>query len=370
MEDFYAWLRRDKYTIALTILCAVLPLLSGIKISIKSEIIQFLWDHSTAIINILFLLGTLIALTGTRFLINRDKKKSGELFAYVKHNFGENCLLYNLGEQKLFRQMSAGVSQFYYSWLIVWGMWLALYTANFIFDVYKENISLYCLLDASHLERLKNIVENFLNIANSVVFFFIYLVITISTIDAKSVESRQRTLHIGVIILIFMAILIFFIEFFSLLMPCCTYFQIQFWIRLLVGIIAIIAMVSVIGRLDSSYLCIPQWLIITLYLYAGVQAFYPLLYLLKCDTGRIGLECVTWDSYTLDKYSMSGTNILQSFVSTISIIGKFCLFLMIRWIATQKRFLFYLLQKANSKSESVAMWREFYKGYEGCPDKE
>lgn len=348
MEEFYAWLRRDKYSIALTILCAILPLLSEINIDIKSDIIQFLWKHTTAIINILFLLVTLIALTGTRFLINRDKNKSGELFAYVKHNFGENCLLFNLGEQKLFRQMSAGVSQFYYSWLLVWGIWLALYTATFIFDIYRENFFLCCPLEVSHLERLKNLIENFLNIANSVVLFFIYLIITISTIDAKSVESRQRALHIGVILLFFMAILLFLIEFFSLPIPCYNYSQVQFWIRLIVGIIAIVAMVSVIGRLDSSYLGVPQWLIIILYLYAGIQAFYPLLYIVK--------------------YNIA--DILESIVSTISILGKFCLFLMIRWIATQKRFLFYLLQKANSKSESVAMWREFYKQYEGCPDRE
>lgn len=369
MEEFYAWLRRDKFSIALSIFCAILPLLSGINIDAKSEFIQFLWKHTTAIINILFLLVTLIALTGTRFLINRDKKKSGELFAYVKLHFGENCLLFNMGEHKLFRQMSAGVSQFYYSWLLVWGIWLSLYTANFIFDIYTEN-TLLSSLEKYSLVQSKNFVENFLNLANSVVFFFIYLIITISTIDAKSIESRQRALHIGVILLLFMAIFIFFIEFFSLPMPCCNYFQVQFWIRLLVGIIAIVAMVSVIGRLDSSYLGIPQWLIIVLYLYAGIQAFYPLLYVVKCDVDKILWECISWDTYLTAKCNIAGTGILQSFVSTISILGKFCLFLMIRWIATQKRFLFYLLQKANSKSESVAMWREFYKKYEGCPDKE
>lgn len=357
MKDFYAWLRRDKYTIILTILCTAIPLLSEIKFDIKSEVIKFLWGHATDIINILFLLVTLIALTGTRFLINRDKKKSGELFAYVKLNFGENCLLFNAGEQKLFRQMSAGVSQFYYSWLLVWGIWLALYTVKFIFEIYCEINKGECILwvfNVCYLEKLKNLIVNSLNLANSVVLFFIYLVITICTIDAKSVEIRQRALHIGVILLIFMTIIIFFVELFSQSLLYSSYTQIQFWIRLLVGIIATVAMVSVIGRLDSSYLCIPQWLIVVMYFYAGVQTFYPLLYAIS--------------KYEI--YEIVGTKILESLVATISILGKFCLFLMIRWIATQKRFLFYLLQKANSKSESVAMWREFYKQYEGCPDKE
>ena len=53
-----------------------------------------------------------------------------------------------------------------------------------------------------------------------------------------------------------------------------------------------------------------------------------------------------------------------------SFFGKVCLLLMIRWIAKQKRFLFFLVQKANCMSESSFMLRDFYKIYEGYPDKE
>ena len=44
-----------------------------------------------------------------------------------------------------------------------------------------------------------------------------------------------------------------------------------------------------------------------------------------------------------------------------SFFGKVCLLLMIRWIAKQKRFLFFLVQKANCMSESSFMLRDFIK---------
>lgn len=89
---------------------------------------------------------------------------------------------------------------------------------------------------------------------------------------------------------------------------------------------------------------------IGLYLYEAVQMLYPLAY----------------DRNIQIPYQKGIEKTMYAF----SFFGKVCLLLMIRWIAKQKRFLFFLVQKANCMSESSFMLRDFYKIYEGYPDKE
>lgn len=50
-------------------------------------------------------------------------------------------------------------------------------------------------------------------------------------------------------------------------------------------------------------------------------------------------------------------------------IGKGFLTLVLFWINRKNRFLFFLIHKANTLSDSEVMLRIFNKYYEGCPDK-
>ena len=67
------------------------------------------------------------------------------------------------------------------------------------------------------------------------------------------------------------------IDLFSIV-GCADYDRTQFFLRLFIGVIASMSIIMVLGRLNTSYLKIPQFLMMCLYLYATVQMLYPLVY--------------------------------------------------------------------------------------------
>lgn len=350
-ENFYTWLKHERYTVILTLVCAFIPFLEHITLPETREgsvpYLSFIIANAHSIANLLFILLTLFALTGTDFLINKDTDKRQYLYQYVRESFGVNCELYRYGADSLFRRMNIAIKQFYYGWLCVWGIWLVLYINDFVFVLFREHCTVY---SEDTLSRLNCFAENMLNLLNSTALFFIFMVITISTVSSGNPNSNRKSMHTGVICLICIFAFAFCIDLFAFTAEDTYYHNIQFIMHIFIGMVATISMVAVVGRLNSSYLNVPQWLMIGLYLYAAVQMLYPLAY-----NGNIRIpyqECIEKTMYAF------------------SFFGKVCLFLMIRWIAKQKRFLFFLVQKANSMSESSFMLRDFYKIYEGCPDEE
>lgn len=388
-DDFNSWLRHEKYTALLTIVCTLLPLLQNIDFSVKERcpFCAFLLERSYDLANIFFLLVTLVMLVNTDFLINRDEKKSEFLYQYVRRTFGVNCELYIHGPSSLFHRMNVSVKQFYYSWICVWCIWLILYVNRFVFCAFR----FFCTEESGNmLSRLTHFSENILNLMNSFVLLFIYMVITISTTGAGLSSNSHKPMHIGVICLIFIAAVVLFVDLFSFSVDGSIYDDIQFWLRLFIGFIATISLIAVVGRLNSSYLNVPQWLMVGLYIYAATQMLYPMSYEelyndpvtggdVMIHQGTVIKQSVIINQGIINQGGTCrnfiqhidiNTNAVSKLLYVLSFGGKVCLFLMIRWIAQQKRFLFFLLQKANSMCESTAMLREFYKIYEGCPDKE
>lgn len=349
MEDnFFDWLKRQKFTVTLALFCAFIPMLFSIKWPWenleKNPILQFLLEHSYEIGNVIFIFITLVMLIKTSLLMDKDSEKSERLYKYVKETFGSNSKFAKNGEKILFKRMQVSVGQFYYSWLCVWTIWLLLYISKFIYGVESEFIT-----DSVITLRYITFFENVLNLMSSFVFFFIYMVITISTVNIGSLSGDNKsTMHSAVITLMFIGFVCLSVDYFSIFIGIPSYYaNVQGGVGLAIGIIASISIMAVLGRLNSSYLDIPQWLVICLYLYASVQVLYPFM------TSLNGVG-------SLEK------NLLSKIVYGISFGGKVCLFLVIRWITLRNRFLFFLLHKANSMTESDEMLRKFNKTYDGC----
>lgn len=187
----------------------------------------------------------------------------------------------------------------------------------------------------------------------SFVLFFIYMDITVSTVHVGTLTGKGRgNLQIGVFFMILIGTTFGLIDLFSIV-GCADYDRTQFFLRLFIGVIASMSIIMVLGRLNTSYLKIPQFLMMCLYLYATVQMLYPLVY--TTSSGHFYVEFVT----------PTVTIVLNLLV----FCGKVTLLLVLLWIARNNRFMFFLLHKANSLSDSTFMIRRFNKYYEGCPDK-
>lgn len=362
---FTYWLRRDRYTIILTIVCALVsfigPVLNQADIILELKgypLVYLLIQRSPLIANIFFIFITLVALTRVDFLLRGDSMKSNYLYQYAKSTFGSNCELCRYGAETLFHRMQICVEQFYFSWLFVWGIWLVMYISRFIYALYGT-----CIYSCNEVSsRIFCFIENELNLLNSFTFFFIYMIITVSTVDFRTPSVSRKTIHGGIVILILCASMLFLSDCFSFSLTRSEgYNLVQFILRTFISIIATLSLSLVIGRLNSSFLNIPQWLFFCLYLYAATQMLYPL-----ANIKELLVDFAT----PVRSLLLPVIDAINTLVMITAFGGKICLFLLIRWIAKKKRFLFFMMQKTHSMSEAETMQRTFYKVYEGCPDKE
>lgn len=360
-DNFFSWVRHEKFAIGLAVFCALFPILSEFKwekLLVTSESIEpdsFLYyvqhiiknQHQYQIVNILFIFIILFMLTRMKILLSKDHEKVEKLHEYVKNKFGENSTLARNTPEVLFNRINTAIEQFYFSWVSVWTVWLIMYIVKFIFTMYSfQQLD----LTSQMLFRVDNLLENSLNLIGSFILFFIYMDITVSTVRVGTLTDNGRnTMHVGVFTLILIGTIFFTIDLFSLFLEMSNYHYTQFFLRLCIGIIASMSMMSVLGRLNTSYLRIPQSLIMCLYLYATIQMLYPLTY--------------------RGEPFLPSTELLNDVLGILAFLGKGCLILVLQWITKENRFLFFLIHKANSLSDSNAMLRQFNKYYKGCPDK-
>lgn len=299
-------------------------------------------------------------------LIDNDEEKTGKLFGYVKDVFGENSTLAQYEPKDLFDRLRIGIQQFYFSWIAVWTIWLALYIMKFVLCIYNEHLKQSALVAAigsgdEQIVRLGNLLENSLNLLNSFIILFIYFVITIATVRAKALANTNlRSMCICFCFIVLLGILYFTVDIFSMFsLNTADYNALQFKIRFLIGIVATISLMALLGRFNTNYLNIPQWLMMCMYLYAAIQMLYPYMY--SQNTTDVSQNAIN--------SSQRPHSEMSQVLFAVAFMGKIGLFFVLRWIAQRKRFLFFLLHKGHTLSDANAMLRKFNKDYEGCPDK-
>lgn len=404
-NNFFSWFRHEKYAIILTLLCALIPLvisedfvriLESVGIGADDDDYTligligriFKYGLQYQIANILFILTALIVLSKIKFIQEKDNEKIRNLHEYAKNTFSENSTLARNTPEALFDRINTGIKQFYYSWVTVWVIWLIMYIIKLVFTIYKE-IYKNELINTP-IPRIDNLLENSLNLLSSSILLFIYLDITVSTVSIGTLTGNgKKALHVGIIFILLLGAIIFITDLFSIFLIGAFYNDIQFYLRLTIGLIATISIMAVFGRLNTSFLKIPQLLIMCLYLYAAIQMFYPLTYKSEKESSQTTqMMCVPAQNSIINinrkinpettilqngkdakKPKDKRANVLQDIQDTLAFIGKGCLLLVLVWISKGNRFMFFLLHKANSLSDSTSMLRTFKKFYEGCPDE-
>lgn len=367
-DSFYGWVKGNRYPIYLSIFSALVPLVADQLISLfeSSDLGQkpswamtyliSVFEHQIPFqfVNILFIIYGLYKLAGMKFLQIEGAEKERKLHEYVTDTFGENSTLARNTSSDLFKRINTGIKQFYYSWVCVWVIWLVMYIIKSVYTFYRINQELlYGYSNYEILFRTGNFLENSLNMLGSFVLFFIYMDITVSTVNVGTLTGKGRgNLQEGVFFMIIVGSFICFVDLFSIV-GCVDYDRTQFFLRLFIGILASMSIITVLGRLNTSYLKIPQLLMMSLYLYATVQMLYPLVYKINSDTYYINF---------ITPSVAVGLNLL-------AFCGKVVMLLVLLWISRNNRFMFFLLHKANSLSDSTSMLRRFNKYYEGCSDK-
>jgi hypothetical protein len=348
------WITDQKFTIGLSIFCGFAPVLLNLMIeSSKFGNLNVDVNICMDVANMLFIFITLIILVKSNFLIDTEAENKPKLYKYVQNELKQESELVTQGEDVLFKRIDISIKQFYYSWVVIWTIWLLLYLGKLIFSAYSNFMNNNI---PDEMFRLSCLFENSMNLVNSFTMFFIYMVMTISTVKISMVSHHRSQMHIAIILLIFLGFGTFLMDMYS--MYVIDYDLVQFYIRLFIGIIATISFMAVLGRLNSSYLDIPQGIIMCLYLYASLQMLYPFVNIGDDKSKNVSLPVVDAVKY------------LNWFFYILAFIGKILLFMVIKWIIQKNRFLFFIIRKANSMSESNEMLKTFNRFYGNGKEEE
>lgn len=155
--------------------------------------------------------------------------------------------------------------QFIKGWTAVWTTWFMLYLIMMIFSFPGEG---YEICEPCYLS-----VIDFLNISNSVVFFYIFLVLDMPSVPGKRRQNRDQPFRKALK-------WIYVISFFILLLSALgrfSFFGLQKLGPFFSGFLVAISMSYVFGRLDSHYLGADRRMLAPLYFYAAIQVIGPML---------------------------------------------------------------------------------------------
>ena len=141
------------------------------------------------------------------------------------------------------------------------------------------------------------------------------------------------------------------------------YQEIQYGLRLVICIVGCISLMAVLGRLNTNYLNIPQWMMFALYLYAAVQMLLVVNTSIAVDASVKVNKSAKPKANKKNSHKQRHIIGLSNFLYFYALIGKGCLCLVLCWVNQKNRFLFFLIHKANTLSDSEVMLQRFNQHY-------
>jgi hypothetical protein len=206
------------------------------------------------------------------------------------------------------------VKQFTYFWLLAWGSWLFHYGYLFL-----EKIG-----PIEHYPSLRNFVNNL----NSLMFIFMFMTLTVST-------SKYGPLSWAKLVLIICLVSV--VEWVAYHLVDSGKDSVTISFSILAGLFASIALAAFVGSIDSKFINVPLWLILSLYLYAAIQSLYIFFelehFILKLGDKNLSLRVF-----------VQRTQIL---ITVFSFLLKTILFLAVTWILRTGRLVYFMAEEGS-----------------------
>lgn len=371
-NSIWLWLKDERVSIIGTILCpmlsVVIPLVSPLlEIHLGNKgVITVLYFSQFA-----FLIVSLYFIMSNRTVILRQlKDKEQMLIRY----FQKECHIRNEEESPLaehFTVVSDTVQQFYKCWIAIWVLWILYYGVESMNRMLPETSSFTSIL-------LHYAFKCVIDFTTSILLFILYLVLNNVTVyRQKREEANPNELRYGGLFLILCVCIIGALFIYSLSVEeQMTAFGYMTLVNLALGAFATFAFVILLGKLNSFYLQIPILLNLMVYFYAISQMLSPLMMLAE-GAGYIAKNNNAIDTYigqllTIVGYNLENGQTVIDHIKTItenvniafllgSLFGKLCLTMVLYWIVYKFRFIYFVITKSLSLTETPEKIKVFWR---------
>lgn len=331
-SEFKSWLKSDKYNIGLTLMSALLPSIatfvykfyvkkgSGVNFFSVFILSEKVYYAITAFF-VFFTLFLLIYNMQSMVSVLKMKKEQ------IKNYMAKNCdiKIFNNELDSSYRVVRQTVIQFYFACIMIWFLWLVLYFGNFLYSCFNSVCGKFIFVE----------VFDFLS---STTMFVVYIILSNVTVNIEKRIKYDNGILYGVIVWLILAT----IWLIALITSVCNIEKNMQFVSIFSSMYASITFVLVLGKLNSNYLQVPRLFMWVLYIYAIIQAYYPIV---DIEFGVVK-EPIGW---------------LNNLFPYITLLGKLFFMLTLCWVAYRRRFIFFVIHKSISLDEVPRLLTELNK---------
>ena len=371
-NSIWSWLKDERVSITGTILC---PMLS-IVIPLVSPLLQIRLNNH-GIVTILyfsqfaFLIISLYFIMSNRSAILRQLKEKEQM---LMRYFQKECHIRNEEDSPLaehFTVVSDTVQQFYKCLIGIWVLWILFYGVESIGRLLPETASFTGI-------QLRYAFKCVIDFITSILLFILYLILNNVTVyRQKREEANPNELRYGGLFLIVCVCIIGALFIYSLSVEGqIAAFGYMTLVNLALGAFATFAFVILLGKLNSFYLQIPILLNLMVYFYAISQMFGPLTILAEGTNYIVNsnhaVEANVEQFMKIIGCDFQKGQTVMELIKTItenvsiafllgSLFGKLCLTMVLYWIVYKFRFIYFVITKSLSLTETPEKIKVFWR---------
>lgn len=230
------------------------------------------------------------------------------------------------------------MTQFYYTWLVLWAILFIYYSGELCFAILKRIGFEYMNEDVQII--IKNSYNNLFNYLSSTAMFILFIILNSVTISLHE-RKMGRGVITAVLLIVVFGCVILLPTMYSFSLRELSYFKLQLFIAIILGIYSAFSFVLVLGKLNSN-LHIPRFIFYWLYIYALMQTFQFLFTFLIIEKGYC------WCIFSEFKEPL---NVFYYIFQYMTIIGKIFLSLTLLWISFDSKIILFVIQHGQAIAE-------------------
>ena len=343
IEKESEWLHSEKVNIFITaiipaffaFLAALVPVINSKRLGALVPIMKS--DIFINSLQLVVITCTIIVLFRVRNKILITKARNTRLISYIRE-MGNLRDKSDESVNNFLNIVKKIMSQFYYAWFALWVIFFIYYSGDFCYAILHKIA--FKNQDVEMQIIIRNNYNNIFNYLSSTAMFVLFIILNSVTVSLHE-RKTGRGLITAVSFIVIFGSLILLLSMYSHSLSDFSYFKLQLFIAIILGIYSAFSFVLVLGKLNTN-LQIPRFIFYWLYIYALMQTFEFLFTFL-----------IIKDDYCWCIFSefISYLETFEKIFQYITIVGKIFLSLTLLWISYDSKIILFVIQQSQAITE-------------------